>query len=495
MVGSKNSRYQGIENVTLLSEPLVHETEKQSVRLMFPEYIERAVLPAKGGGMEITMRDMWIYAVIPVLYCLLFLSVRGGFQKASKWIGENVFSEFEIETAAIRKALIAVFLANIAAALITVSGRMNSTAEEGYLIRRDIGGSAYTENLEVSVSGEEKNVEIVVEPKSYREDEKAEIIDHAAARLQNLVLGGEKTSHINHDINLISSYENTPIVISWITDRPDIIDWEGKICEDIPDSGTEVTLTASIEWGDLTREVSIPLRVYPKELSEKEEFNRQVKNAVEESNSTDNEKLFLPDEINGENVSWRSVNDGQGFVILFVGLMFAVLYLYSRIQNREIEEMKRREALLYDYPHLVGKLVLLLNAGMSMRAAFEKIAYDYRLSRKHGGEKREGFEEVLRLCADMEKGVSEIDAYRNMGTRSKEPKYRTFSTLLVQNMMKGSGELIRQLSRESVEAFEERKKRARILGEQAGTRLMFPMMLMLMVVFAILMVPAMVSFA
>ena len=130
-MGSKNSRYQGIENVTrdgtVLSEPLVHETEKQSVRLMFPEYIERAVLPAKGGGMEITMRDMWIYAVIPVLYCLLFLSVRGGFQKASKWIGENVFSEFEIETAAIRKALIAVFLANIAAALITVSGRMNST--------------------------------------------------------------------------------------------------------------------------------------------------------------------------------------------------------------------------------------------------------------------------------------------------------------------------------------------------------------------------------
>ena len=102
---------------------------------------------------------------------------------------------------------------------------------------------------------------------------------------------------------------------------------------------------------------------------------------------------------------------------------------------------------------------------------------------------------MLRLCADMEKGVSEIDAYRNMGTRSKEPKYRTFSTLLVQNMMKGSGELIRQLSRESVEAFEERKKRARILGEQAGTRLMFPMMLMLMVVFAILLVPAMVSFA
>ena len=440
------------------------------------------------------MRIMLIYTIIPIAFVILFVHVRGGFLKASKYINRTLLSRLAVDDASVRTALVVVFCANAAAALVTLYSLMNNTAEEGYLLRQDHNGYTYTEKLEVSISGEQRPVEIVVEPKAYTEAEKEEILDHAAARLQKCILGDQPASHVTHDVVLVSSYEDTPIVISWITDRPDILDWEGKICDGVPESGTDVTLEASIEWGELVREVKIPLTVYPEELTETEAFRRKVSDAVETANSTEDEKLVLPDVIDGENVNWRPVTSGEGLILLFTGLVFAALYLYSRIQNREIEAMKRREALLCDYPHLVNKLVLLLNAGLSMRAAFEKIASDYQLSLKNGGAVREGFEEVLRVCGEMDKGVSEIEAYRHMGTRSEEPKYKTFSTMLVQNMRKGSGELIRQLERESTEAFEERKKRARILGEQAGTKLMFPMMLMLMVVFAILMVPAMVSF-
>lgn len=440
------------------------------------------------------MKDMLIYAVIPVLFTALFISVRGGFLKAAHRLNSTLLAGLEIDDGSVRMALLAVFCANAAAALLTLSGHLNSTAGDGYLLRQDYNGQTYTENLEVTMSGEEEPVEIVVEPRTYSDFEKEEIMDRAAARLQSLILGNQPAGHVNHDIDLVTSYEDTPIVISWITDRPDILDWDGKICDGISEDGTDVTLVAGIEWGDLEREVSIPLTVFPEELTESEAFRRKVSDAVEEANTREDEKLVLPETIDGETVSWRPVSGGQGLIVLFTGILFAALYLYSRIQNREIEEIRKREAMLYDYPHLVNKLVLLLNAGMSMRAAFEKIALDYRLSVKNGGDSREGFEEVLRLCAEMDRGVSEIDAYRNLGNRAKEPKYRTFSTLLVQNMKKGSGELIRQLERESMEAFEERKKRARVLGEQAGTKLMFPMMLMLMVVFAILMVPAMVSF-
>ena len=50
------------------------------------------------------------------------------------------------------------------------------------------------------------------------------------------------------------------------------------------------------------------------------------------------------------------------------------------------------------------------------------------------------------------------------------------------------------LGREAEEAYEERKKRARILGEEAGTKLLLPMLLMLVIVMAILMVPAFFAF-
>ena len=64
----------------------------------------------------------------------------------------------------------------------------------------------------------------------------------------------------------------------------------------------------------------------------------------------------------------------------------------------------------------------------------------------------------------------------------------------MQNLRIGSRELTAILEREASEAFEERKKQARILGEQAGTKLMFPMLLMLGLVLVILMVPAYLSF-
>ncbi|MDO4804393.1 MAG: type II secretion system F family protein [Lachnospiraceae bacterium] len=440
------------------------------------------------------MRGMWIYTLVPILYAALFLYVRGGFLKAAQYVNHKFLGKLDINDRDVRTAILVIFAANAFAALITLSTRLNNTAEAGYLLRDGYNGLPYTENLELSISGEEKPVEIVVEPRTYTDAEKEEILDRVVIRLRALALGEERADHVAHDVKFVDSYEDTPIVISWTTDRPDILDWDGKICEGIPEGGTNVVLAANVEWGDLEREVTIPITVYPKELSETEAFRRKVNDAVDSVNSTEEEKLYLPGEIEGETVTWRSAMDGSGPAVLFIGLLFAALFLYSKIQNREIEAMKRREELLYDYPLLVNKLVLLLSAGMSMRGAFEKIAGDYQNSVSQGGEKREGFEEIVRLCGEMNKGVAEIDAYRNLGARSAEPKYRTFSTLLVQNMRKGSGELTRQLAREAEEAFEERKKRARILGEQAGTKLMFPMMLMLMVVFAILIVPAMTSF-
>ena len=46
------------------------------------------------------------------------------------------------------------------------------------------------------------------------------------------------------------------------------------------------------------------------------------------------------------------------------------------------------------------------------------------------------------------------------------------------------------LEKESLEAMEQRKERALQLGEMAGTKLLFPMMLMLGIVMAVIMVPA-----
>ena len=50
------------------------------------------------------------------------------------------------------------------------------------------------------------------------------------------------------------------------------------------------------------------------------------------------------------------------------------------------------------------------------------------------------------------------------------------------------------LQNEAEKAFAERQRRARITGNEAGTRLLMPMTLMLVIVLVIVMFPAVVSF-
>ena len=73
--------------------------------------------------------------------------------------------------------------------------------------------------------------------------------------------------------------------------------------------------------------------------------------------------------------------------------------------------------------------------------------------------------------------------------------YRTLSALLVQHLQKGSQGIELMLEEEAEKAQEMRKQQARILGEQASTKLLFPMVLMLLIVFVILLVPAWIFFS
>ena len=138
------------------------------------------------------------------------------------------------------------------------------------------------------------------------------------------------------------------------------------------------------------------------------------------------------------------------------------------------------------------KFTLLVQAGMTVRKAFQKIALDY--SRKKKRKPRPAYDEIRVICYEMESGVSESEAYRRFGERCGQAKYKTFATLLIQNLQKGSRQMADMLERESMEAWEERKRKARVLGEAAATKLLIPMIMMLMVVMAIVMIPAFLSF-
>ena len=74
-------------------------------------------------------------------------------------------------------------------------------------------------------------------------------------------------------------------------------------------------------------------------------------------------------------------------------------------------------------------------------------------------------------------------------------KYTKLCSLLVQNLRRGNDTLLEILQEEAENSFEERKNLARELGEEAGTKLLLPMMIMLGITMLIIIVPAYFGFS
>jgi len=71
---------------------------------------------------------------------------------------------------------------------------------------------------------------------------------------------------------------------------------------------------------------------------------------------------------------------------------------------------------------------------------------------------------------------------------------RKFGTLLASNLRKGQEGLSALLREEASIAMAQRREIIRKKGETAGTKLLFPMLLLLLIVFVVIMVPAFSSF-
>lgn len=250
---------------------------------------------------------------------------------------------------------------------------------------------------------------------------------------------------------------------------------------------------------------SLCIQVPEKELEQKEELDQEILTEEESrrqklletvtkynEEKNDADYYFLPSRWNGKHLEWSSPKNNSGTLFSALFLTAALALLAVKARESQAALARRYEELLMDYPGLIMKFTLLIQAGMTARKAFQKIALDYK--RKKCAKPRIAYEEVVTVCYEMDSGVSEMEAYRRFGERCGQVKYKTFATLLIQNLQKGSRHLADLLEKESMEAWDDRKRKARVLGEAATTKLLVPMVLMLLVVMAIIMIPACLSF-
>lgn len=439
---------------------------------------------------------MWIHITISLLYVFLFLLSRGLFSKSASLLTNYFPPNFFVTKKQIKFFLIGVFWCNLLGFCLTLGGSLQEdTAAKGYLKRPGEGEEDVFKELVVINGKSRKKVMVEIKKEPYDEEEIVGFLEEALETMDERILGKNKSfGRVEHPLFLLTAMPDTPVSISWDTDKPVYLDWEGNLGEDIPKEGVQIMLNGTLTVGEYLRVYERRLTVYPEKLPEDEAFLRTLRREIDKAGISKGKYQYLPDEINGKRVMWESPSDYTGIGVTTFALVIGGLLLLHGASQKKQQEKDRQRQLLLDYPGLMNKLILLMQAGASSRRAFRKIALDYRREVEEGRKSRPAYDEVLHMYYEMEQGVPEEEAYERLGSRCSLMEYRTLATLLVQNLKKGSSRFLNALRQECVQAFEERKKRALILGEEAGTKLLLPMMGMLLLVLLILMVPSFLSF-
>lgn len=344
-----------------------------------------------------------------------------------------------------------------------------------------------------------EEMQLVIDERVYTPEELDAFYEKAVSQLEKIILADNAgTEEVKSSLYLPDALPGYPFDLEWESSDCFLMSHTGAIQKEKMDTaGEAVTLTCHLSYRDWERDYQLPLLLLQPDQTEEERWREQVEQTLTQSREKQlyEASYTLPQEIGGRKVSWKEQIQDYS-ISLFVLLLVTgcgVYFLQDRDLHKKLEE--RNQQMLSEYPALVNRLTLYLGAGMTVKAAWNKIALDYRAGRKKEQEKHYTYEEMLLAGYEMQSGVSESRAYEHFGKRCGLQPYTRLVGLLNQSLKKGNAELLKDLQKEAADAQEERRSQARKKGEEAGTKLLMPMMMMLGIVMVLIMIPAFLSFS
>lgn len=376
------------------------------------------------------------------------------------------------------------------------------------LERPGYGEGDRTERLQVQMEGEDtpREIEVKIRERSYTDQQKGELLDAALEELEQVLLGeNESPDEVRSALVLPEQLQDGAVAVKWVTVPYGVVDTNGRLTGADDDNGTLVELQATLTCGGRETVYTVCVRVFPPLSDEETQIQNQLQEEAELADLRDayEEALQLPSQMDGKKLIWSREKQNPFLSLLALTLVVAVC-VYIQMDNEVHQRAEaRKQQLMLDYPDLMWKMTMLLGAGLGIRGAFTRISEEYLREKavKNGSGKgrkscgiRYVYEEVTYTCMEMQSGIAEAHAYERFGKRCQLPEYIRLGTVLSQNLKKGSKGLTAMLEAEAEASLTDRKNHAKKIGEQAGTKLLLPMILMLGVVLAILMVPAFLSF-
>ena len=406
-------------------------------------------------------------------------------------------SEEEIKSELIKEVK-KVLLATVAVAAVIVFYVCSYKIKEDVIWDGNIEKTDYEKEYKVAYEIDEEisgSVNLKVPQRNYQENEACEMFEQVKEKLDEVVLNGnDSLDKVENNLYFPDSIAEYPVDITWSTDNEEILDAEGQVFNFEDNLEVVVMVTALLSLGEYEEEYSFPVGIVSPESKDGTWWKNAVVYVLEKSvKKAEKENLIsLPKEVTGNKVSFSVNADKRPWELLLGIPVVFVLLMYGNLKDAESKQEKKVADMIREYPEIVSRLSLYIQAGMTGKNAIGKMVQDY----ENTGEKKSyAYEELKRTYHEMKSGISENEAYKNMAERIKIAEYKKLSNILLQQLEKGSKDFVFTLQQETVDAFEKRKRNAREAGEKAGTKLLLPMGIMFGITLVIIMVPAFFSFA
>ena len=218
----------------------------------------------------------------------------------------------------------------------------------------------------------------------------------------------------------------------------------------------------------------------------------RIDEAARMASSEDGDSISLPTRLSdGTAVYWKE-HDQNNLFILFLIVPLMVYGVYrSRFQETDKEEELARESVMKELPEFLGRLTLLLGAGMILTSAFEKIMTDSKLTK--GRNDTYFYSQMNRIAEDFKRTKTPVHkGIEEFAKRSRVKEFIRVSGIISDNVDKGT-ELTEKLDAESGAMWFARKQNMEEKGRMAESKLIAPLMLMLVILVVITVAPALME--
>ncbi len=175
--------------------------------------------------------------------------------------------------------------------------------------------------------------------------------------------------------------------------------------------------------------------------------------------------------------------------MIFVGLILTVIIITYSFLSLDKELLKRKRECISELPFFIHSLILLINAGESIQSAFVKVTRSYA-SPPDSHLKLQ----LMKAMYELENGNSFTVVLERLNQRVAVHEVSVFTTTLILNVRRGGKDLVLILDNLANDFWNRRINEARIIGEEASSKLVFPMLLILIVVILVLATPAVLIF-